>query len=528
VSFRFDRSRRRSRVFEALEPRQMLTIKFVFNYSLDTNHFFDTQTKKSMLEFAGKMLSERLGDTLSAITPSGNNKWTATIYNPGTGNLKTLSNLSIPANTIVVYVGGRDMSALGFGGMAGFQASGTAAWRDLVRSRGEPGAVSTTNPTDIAPAVGHITFDTSGVKWHFGRTTSGLASDEYEFVSAAIHELTHVLGIVDSPVTPWRALTYSGKFHGTKTTAVYGQAVPVNSDLGHFAPWVSYDGIYAAMVPNLPLQNRNLDGPIDFAALDDIGWDISGNHGSIFRAAQTLTHTGPSGGPDSTTINASISSSKDVDFYRIYADAGTKISVDVTPSGFNSLVRLYSGAGTVLDSDNHGSVGALDSFDFNISRSDYYWVAVSSYKNRDYDPFSSSSGPGGNTGSYTLGISLEDAESLRSNLTKQGTGDLNLSANTSSTDVSLAAGSFTGATVVQAGTLNSTGLATPLATSATPLYVGGATAIGLTKTTSTTFTITGSSNPLLGTTGSDQSAAGTSTLDESLVDAVLEEPTSLT
>ena len=527
MSFRFDRSRRRSRGFEMLEPRQMLTIKFVFNYSLDTNHFFDTQTKKSTLEFAGKMLSERLGDTLDAITPSGNNNWTATIYNPGTGNLRTLSNLSIAANTIVVYVGGRDMSALGFGGMAGFQASGTAAWQELVRSRGEPGAGSTTNPTDIAPAVGHATFDTS-VKWHFGRTTSGLASDEYDFVSAAIHELTHVLGIVDSVVSPWKPLTYSGKFHGAKTTALYGAAVPVNSDIGHWAPYVSYDGIYAAMVPNLPLQNRNLDGPIDFAALDDIGWDISGNHGSIFRAAQTLTRTGPSSGPDSTTVNSSISSSKDVDFYRIYADAGTKISVDVTPSGFNSLVRLYSGAGTVLDSGNEGSVGALDSFDFNISRSDYYWVAVSSYKNRDYDPFSSSSGPGGNTGSYTLGINLDDAVSLRTSLTKQGAGDLILSANTSTTNnVSLAAGSFTGGTVVQAGTLNSTGLATPLA-SATPLYVGGATATGLTKAVTSTFTITGSSNPLLGTTGSDQSATGTSTLDESLVDAVLEEPTSLT
>jgi hypothetical protein len=304
--------------------------------------------------------------------------------------------------------------------------------------------------------------------------------------------------------------------------------VPVNSDIGHWAPYVSYDGIYAAMVPNLPLQNRNLDGPIDFAALDDIGWDISSNHGSIYRAAQTLTHTGPSSGPDSTTVNASISSSKDVDFYRIYADAGTKISVDATPSGFNSLVRLYSAAGTVLASGNQGSVGGLDSFDFNISRSDCYWVAVSSYKNRDYDPFSSSSGPGGNTGTYTLGITLTDAASLQSSLTKQGAGDLNLSANTSSTNMSLGAGSYTGATVVQGGTLRSTGLATPLPISATPLYVGGATSTGLTKTASTSLTITGSSNPLLVTTGSDQSATGTSTLDESLVDAVLEEPTSLT
>ena len=167
-------------------------------------------------------------------------------------------------------------------------------------------------------------------------------------------------------------------------------------------------------------------------------------------------------------------------------------------------------------------------FDFNISRSDYYWVAVSSYKNRDYDPFMSSSGPGGNTGSYTLGISLQDAASLQSNLTKQGAGDLLLSANTSTTNVNFAAGSLTGGTAIQAGTLNATVLATPLTTSATSsLYVGGATSFAIGNSTSPTLTITGSLNPLLGTTGSDQSATGTSTLDESLVDAVLEEPTSL-
>src|SRR5689334_16045826 len=66
------------RTYESLEGREMLSVNFQFNYSLDTNNFFSSQTRKDMLVYAGKLVGQRLSDSLSAITPSGSNSWSAT------------------------------------------------------------------------------------------------------------------------------------------------------------------------------------------------------------------------------------------------------------------------------------------------------------------------------------------------------------------------------------------------------------------------------------------------------------------
>ena len=81
----------------------------VFDYSLDTNNFFGAvgSVQRVTLETAAVRLTSRLTDTLTAITPSGVNTWDAVFPNPATGSTQTITNLTIPQNTIRVYAGGR-------------------------------------------------------------------------------------------------------------------------------------------------------------------------------------------------------------------------------------------------------------------------------------------------------------------------------------------------------------------------------------------------------------------------------------
>lgn len=412
-----NRSTRRKNAcaFESLEQRTMLTINFVFNYSLDAKKFFNTQERKDALVYAGKMLGERLTDTLSAITPSGSNRWTATITDPATGKDRTFTNLKVAKNTIVVYVGGRDLSDLGIGGSRGRSWSGSSSWGSTVTTRGQSGA-GLSKPTDTAPAVGSIAFDTVGRKWHFGRTTSGLASNEVDFISVAMHELTHILGINNGSKTSWRNLISSGTFRGTKTKAVNNNKfVPVDSGLAHFKEGTKYEGIEAAMDPTLRSGARKFHGPIDFAALDDIGWSISTNNDTIYRADHKLTHIEDPvfGSSSSLVLNSSIASSKDVNIYRIYATAKSRISIRSKTTSFDSYLKLFDASGKLLKSGDQAARSGTDSISYTLPRTDYYFVAVSSYGNRNYSPTAASSGPGGTTGSYRLTITVDDPVAAR-------------------------------------------------------------------------------------------------------------------
>src|SRR3954464_8536274 len=102
------RSRYRPEIV-SLEGRSLLAVTFQIDYSLDTNNFFNTQAKRDLLQLAADVLAGRLDDTLQAIAPSGTNTWSARFTPPGTGTLQAVANLSAPANTIIIYAGGRDL-----------------------------------------------------------------------------------------------------------------------------------------------------------------------------------------------------------------------------------------------------------------------------------------------------------------------------------------------------------------------------------------------------------------------------------
>jgi hypothetical protein len=245
----------------------------VLDYTFDTNNFFPIGSQqRTTLQTAATMLTSRMTDSLMAITPNvpAGNTWTPSFFHPGTGATQTLTNPTIAANEIRVFAGGRDLpgSTLGQGGPGGFGVGGDQTWFDTVVARGQPGALLG-NPTDFGPWGGAITFDTVGPNWHFGlNAPSGSQAD---FLSVALHELGHLLGF--GLAESWTNLVAGGTFTGPVSSGLFGSNVPVSG--GHWADGTQYLGQETAMDPSILLGTRKVFTELDYAGLDDLGWQIT-------------------------------------------------------------------------------------------------------------------------------------------------------------------------------------------------------------------------------------------------------------
>ena len=273
----------------------MLNIQF--NYDFDREGFFsgtEGLIRRSTLEEAASFYENFITDNLLAIpSTSGFNTWTAIFSNPATGDQQEIQNPTIPENTIIVYVGGQDFDfALGEGGPGGFNASGTREFIELIRGRGQTGAL--TNPaTDYSVWGGSITFDTDIVlgstrfDWHNSSDTEGLGSNEIDFLSVAIHELGHVLGFASGGDNSWTNQISNTSFIGNNALATYrnenspnATSVPLNDDLGHWENGItSFTLAGVAQEPALTtggnqLGQRQLLTNLDYAAFQDIGWEM--------------------------------------------------------------------------------------------------------------------------------------------------------------------------------------------------------------------------------------------------------------
>lgn len=259
---------------EILESRQLLTITFQFDYSRDTNHFFDDTARRQILELAGETIGNRLDDHLLSIAPSGGNTWSLTASNPSGNGSFTLDDQSIPEDTILVFVGARNMSSLGVGGPGGYSSSGSEAWLDLVAARGQTGMLEVPE-SDFGVWGGSITFD-NDANWYFGMSADGQGSNQQDFLSVAMHELGHVLGI--GTAGSWDSQISGSFFTGENSVAEYGGNVPLSGS-AHFHEGIEDAGSEVAMDPSILVGTRKLFTALDYAALADIGWELNGTEG---------------------------------------------------------------------------------------------------------------------------------------------------------------------------------------------------------------------------------------------------------
>lgn len=261
---------------EGLEDRLTPTITFQIDYTYDVGGFFNAQSRRDILQMAVGTVGARLADTLTAIAPSGGNTWTAQFNNPATGALASIDNLAVPANTIIIYVGGRELggNVLGQGGPGGFSISGSTTWINNVLSRGQAGALASPH-SDFGPWGGSIAFDSVGTNWYFGTNPSGLAIGQSDFYSTVIHELGHLIGF--GTAESFDRFISGANFIGPNAVARFGASVPLSPDVSHWADGTSDAGRETAMDPILTSGTRKPLTGLDDAALRDIGWQVSTN-----------------------------------------------------------------------------------------------------------------------------------------------------------------------------------------------------------------------------------------------------------
>src|SRR5262245_24874020 len=101
---------------EALEAREVPAIAIQFDYSYDAAGFSADPNRRAVLQRAADDIAAHLDANLPAILPGGANGFSMSFFNPADGQVVQAGSRAIPANTLLVYAGGRPMG----GGEAGF------------------------------------------------------------------------------------------------------------------------------------------------------------------------------------------------------------------------------------------------------------------------------------------------------------------------------------------------------------------------------------------------------------------------
>jgi hypothetical protein len=271
---------------EALEDRLTPSVTIQIDYSHDVNHFFlGHPDRQAALEFAANAIGSQLNDNLAAITPDATpgvgNHWTVDPLDPSNINQTfQVTDLNVPANTIIIFAGGTTTlpsGDTGWGAPGGAWTSSSSAFADTITARGKA-------PTDFAPWGGTIAFQTtfppgtflSGGGWDFGLDpTRTLAPHTMDFVSAAEHEIGHVLGVGTAP--SWQNKLSNGFFTGQAAMDEFGNgtpmAIPTDASGKHWQVGVTDNGAPVTMAEQQEVLSRFT--ALDFAALKDLGWQVT-------------------------------------------------------------------------------------------------------------------------------------------------------------------------------------------------------------------------------------------------------------
>ncbi len=263
-------------------PLSRAQLSFSFDYSYDTAGFFSGENsyRRTYLESAGAYLTSFINATsVTAITPSNTDVWMPVIFDPADYTQTiSLGNISVPADTIVVYAGGASFTSptvVAYGGPgAGSVPDGSSMeWIYNLLYRGNVGY--------RMPPVGSITFTTDWA-WYFDDDISTVEDmgTAVDFFSEAVHELSHLIGF--GTTETWAGLVDdNGSFSGSEASATYGAAVPLDDLLQHWAEgtmsYVTGTTIAqeTAMDPTIYTGERKYLTDLDVAALSDIGYTVS-------------------------------------------------------------------------------------------------------------------------------------------------------------------------------------------------------------------------------------------------------------
>jgi hypothetical protein len=258
-------------------------LTITFDYTYDTSGFFSGANagRRDVLEQAAAAYASRITDSLAAIAPSGGNSWQATFANPSNpAATVSLSNLSVAADTIVIYVGAASLGpgVLTQAAPGGYTSNGNSTWLNNVAARGQTGALGST-PTDFGPWGGAISFN-AGAAWHFDPSPATVEPfpGQHDFYTAALRGVGQVLGL--GTAGSWFSDISGASFAGASVVATQGAAVPLDAGKAHWSTGtlstVVGTGLVqeALLTPGLATDERRYLTALDLAGLQDVGWAV--------------------------------------------------------------------------------------------------------------------------------------------------------------------------------------------------------------------------------------------------------------
>jgi hypothetical protein len=258
-----------------LEDRVVPAINILFDFRFDDLGFFtDNPDRITTLRAAAAEVGALFTDELSSIPfpSSPNDSWVAVFDRPGgVGQEEKVVNLLVPENSIVVFVGARELFGDKTEESSGREVYGSAEWTDIVLGRGQENSFGL-EATDYSPWGGSITYDLIA-DWHFGLEPPG-NPDEFDLYMATQKALFHILGFGSSEA--WNRLGGTGDFFGPKAVEIYGTTIPLTDGNYEWEEDVLSQGQRTLMDAELEDGERIEPTALDLAAMEDIGWVLQG------------------------------------------------------------------------------------------------------------------------------------------------------------------------------------------------------------------------------------------------------------
>ncbi len=283
-------------------------VEIKFDYRFASEDFF-TEEAKTALETAGKIWSNLLQDDFENI-PAGAE---FTVQNPVTGANEEIT-LQEEVDDIVIFVGASDnpfggqgnnttgltagdthltgcccthchasandkedlseygiLNSSNVGLLAQAKVDGTDLQGDLFQRRIASNFRDTGAVTDFEPWAGVIAFSTvlpQNTDWNFSLNNPD--PENFDFISVALHEIGHVLGVGVAPI--FNNLIENGSFNGENAKNINNnQGIPFES--GHIEEGFAND---ETLLDSILGDGRISPTDLDLALLADIGYEING------------------------------------------------------------------------------------------------------------------------------------------------------------------------------------------------------------------------------------------------------------